>query len=153
MARKFILAGSFDPFTIGHADLVARALSLCDELMIGIGYNENKTGWIPVSERVRALKEFYAQEPKVKVEAYSCLTTDFAQAHHIDCMIRGVRNTTDYTYEVQLAEVNRHLTGIETILLFTEPELTSVSSTIVRELLHYGKDVSAFLPENLNIEP
>lgn len=69
MARKFILAGSFDPFTIGHADLVARALSLCDELMIGIGYNENKTGWIPVNERVRALKEFYAQEPKVKVEA------------------------------------------------------------------------------------
>ena len=150
MARKFILAGSFDPFTIGHADLVARALSLCDELMIGIGYNENKTGWIPVNERVRALKEFYAQEPKVKVEAYSCLTTDFAQSHHIDCMIRGVRNTTDYNYEVQLAEVNRHLTGIETILLPCKPELGHVSSSMVRELVHFGKDINEYLPQGLN---
>ena len=89
----------------------------------------------------------------MKVEAYSDLTIDFAARQDAKFIIRGIRTVRDFEYEETIADINRKLSGIETILLFTEPELTSVSSTIVRELLHYGKDVSAFLPENLNIEP
>lgn len=150
MTRKFILPGSFDPFTIGHADLVTRALSLCDELIIGIGYNESKTGWIPIGERVRALQEFYAKESRVQVEAYSCLTTDFAQSHNIGCIVRGVRNMTDYDYEVQMADVNQRLIGIETILLPCKPELACVSSSLVREFLHFGKEITPYIPTGLN---
>ncbi|MGN0234003.1 MAG: pantetheine-phosphate adenylyltransferase [Bacteroidaceae bacterium] len=149
MARRFILAGSFDPFTIGHADLVTRALSLCDELLIGIGCNESKAGWIPVDERVRALRELYSKESRVQVEAYSCLTTDFAQSRGIECIVRGVRNINDYNFEVQMAEINRRLTGMETILLPCRPELGHVSSSLVRELVYFGKDITPYLPTGL----
>ena len=91
MTKRFVLAGSFDPFTIGHADVAQRALALCDELVIGIGYNEHKTGWIPVEERLRAMRELYAHEPRVRVEKYSCLTVDFAQQTGACCIVRGVR--------------------------------------------------------------
>lgn len=150
MIHRFMLAGSFDPFTIGHADLARRALALCDELVIGVGYNERKAGWIPVDERVRALREYYAAQPQVSVEKYSCLTVDFARQHGITCLLRGVRSVSDYDYEMQMAEVNRALDSLDTLLLPAIPGLGHVSSSMVRELAHFGKDVTPYLPQGLH---
>ena len=146
MMRKGLFPGSFDPFTLGHADIVKRALELFDEVVIAVGYNEQKTGWMPVEERVAAIKKLYVDEPRIKVESYTGLTVDFAQAKGISAIVRGVRTTKDFEFEMQLADMNRRLTGIETILLPASPELASLSSSLVRELAHFGHDVSAFLP-------
>ena len=151
--RRAIFPGTFDPFTIGHYSVVKRALTFMDEIVVGIGVNDAQRTWFPTERRVEMIRQLYADEPRVKVEAYSDLTIDFAARQDAKFIIRGIRTVRDFEYEETIADINRKLSGIETILLFTEPELTSVSSTIVRELLHYGKDVSAFLPENLNIEP
>ena len=144
--RKGLFPGSFDPFTLGHADIVERALELFDEVVIAVGYNEQKAGWMPVEERVAAIKKLYVDEPRIKVESYTGLTVDFAQAKGISAIVRGVRTTKDFEFEMQLADMNRRLTGIETILLPASPELASLSSSLVRELAHFGHDVSAFLP-------
>ena len=132
--RVLLFPGSFDPFTKGHANLVERGLQLFDEVIIAIGFNEQKPGWLPIQERVDALRKLYANEPKVTVESYSGLTVDFAQQCGAKVILRGVRSVKDYEYEMQLADVNRQLSGIETILLFADPQLSAVSSSIVREL-------------------
>ena len=141
-----LFPGSFDPFTLGHADIVKRALALFDEVVIAIGYNEQKNGWKPVEERVASIKKIYADEPRIKVESYTGLTVDFAKERGINAIIRGVRTTKDFEYEMQMADVNRQLTGIETILLPASPQFASLSSSLVRELAHFGHDVSTFLP-------
>lgn len=148
--RVLLFPGSFDPFTKGHANLVERGLQLFDEVIIATGFNEQKPGWLPVQERVDALRKLYANEPKVTVESYSGLTVDFAQQCGAKVILRGVRSVKDYEYEMQLADVNRQLSGIETILLFADPQLSAVSSSIVRELAHFGKDIKPFLPEGLH---
>lgn len=148
--RVLLFPGSFDPFTKGHANLVERGLQLSDHVIIAIGFNEQKPGWLPVQERVDALRKLYANEPKVTVESYSGLTVDFAQQCGAKVILRGVRSVKDYEYEMQLADVNRQLSGIETILLFADPQLSAVSSSIVRELAHFGKDIKPFLPEGLH---
>ena len=98
------------------------------------------------------IQKLYADELRIKVEAYDGLTVDFAQSRGAQFIIRGIRTVRDFEYEETIADINRKLAGVETILLFTEPELTSVSSTIVRELLQFGKDVSDFLPEGMEID-
>lgn len=148
--KRVLFPGSFDPFTKGHANLVERSLQLFDHVIIAVGYNENKPGWIPVQERVSALKALYANEPRVTVESYSCLTVDFARQCGAKAILRGIRSVKDYEYEMQMADVNRQLSGIETILLFADPQLSAVSSSIVRELAHFGKDIKPFLPEGLH---
>ena len=150
--KRAIFPGTFDPFTIGHYSVVKRALTFMDEIIIGIGINDSKRTWFPTDKRVEMVKKLYADEPRVRVEAYDNLTVDFAIQHDAGFIIRGIRTVRDFEYEETIADINRKLAGIETILLFTEPELTSVSSTIVRELLHYGKDVNPFLPEGLDIK-
>ena len=146
MRGPVLFPGSFDPFTLGHADIVERALVFFDKVVIAIGYNENKVGWVPVEERLSTIRKLYADEPRVIVESYTGLTVDFAKEHGITVIIRGVRTTIDFEYEMQLADVNRQLTGIDTIFLPASPQLASLSSTVVRELAHFGHDVSAFLP-------
>lgn len=131
--------------------MVRRALTFMDEIIIGIGINESKRTWFPTEKRVEMIQKLYADEPRIKVEAYDGLTVDFAQSRGAQFIIRGIRTVRDFEYEETIADINRKLAGVETILLFTEPELTSISSTIVRELLQYGKDVSAFLPEGMKI--
>lgn len=149
--KKAVFPGSFDPFTLGHHSIVKRALSFMDEVIVGIGINEGKRSLIPVEKRVDMIRRLYADEPRVKVEAYSGLTVDFAREQAAEFIIRGIRTVKDFEYEEGIADINRKLTGIETIFLFTEPELASVSSSVVRELLHYGKDVSMFLPEGMEL--
>ena len=143
---KAIFPGTFDPFTVGHESVVRRALIFVDELVIGIGVNDNKRSHYDVERRLQTIRSYYRNEPRVQVEAYTDLTIDFARRVDAQLIIRGIRTVKDFEYEETIADINRKLTGIETILLFTEPELTAVSSTIVRELIKYGKDVSQFLP-------
>ena len=150
--KKVIFPGSFDPFTKGHADLVARALQIFDQVVVAIGYNEHKPGWIPVQERVDALKALYANEPRVTVESYTGLTVDFAKQCGATAILRGIRTVADYEYEMQLADVNKQLSGIETLLLFANPQYSSVSSSMVRELTHFGKDIQPFLPIGLHYD-
>ncbi len=146
MTKKGLFPGSFDPFTRGHADIVKRALGLFDEVIIAVGYNESKKGWLTPEERVRTISKLYADEPRITVESYTGLTVDFAREHGVTAIIRGVRTTADFEYEMQMADVNRQLAGIETILLPASPQLSSISSSIVRELAHFGRDVSSLLP-------
>lgn len=147
--RKAIFPGTFDPFTIGHYSIVTRSLTFMDEIVIGIGINENKNTYFPIEKRVEMIRKFYKNEPRIKVESYDCLTIDFARQVDARFIIRGIRTVKDFEYEETIADINRKLAGIETILLFTEPELTCVSSTIVRELLSYNKDISQFIPEGM----
>lgn len=149
--KKAIFPGTFDPFTIGHYSVVKRALTFMDEVIIGIGINEGKRTWFPTEKRVEMIRKLYADEPRIKVAAYTGLTVDFANEHGAKFIVRGIRTVRDFEYEETIADINRKLSGIETILLFTEPELTSVSSTIVRELLKFGKDVTPFLPKGLQL--
>ena len=146
---KLIFPGSFDPFTKGHESVARRALEFCDEMVIAVGYNGQKknSGLFSVEDRVKMISKFYHDEPRIKVIAYSTLTTDVARKMGCTHILRGVRTVIDFEYERQLADVNRHLTGIETILLFNEPAMAHITSTTVRELLIFGKDVKDFLPD------
>ena len=140
-----------DPFTLGHHSIVKRALTFMDEVIIGIGINESKRSLLSVEKRIESIRNVYADEPRVKVLAYSGLTVDFAREHGVEVIIRGIRTVKDFEYEEGIADINRKLSGIETVFLFTEPEYSAVSSSVVRELLHYGKDVSAFLPKGMEV--
>lgn len=139
--------GSFDPFTTGHQSLVDRGLELFDEIVIAVGISATK----PVAPEAMALRlepirRLYAGEPRVEITHYTGLTIDAARLHGCDFLLRGIRNTADMEYERSLADINRRISGIETVLLLTLPELSSVSSSTVRELMRYGHDVSEFLP-------
>lgn len=149
--RKAIFPGTFDPYTLGHHSIVKRALTFMDEVVVGIGINEGKHCLLPVEKRVEMIQRLYVDDPRVRVVAYSGLTVDFVKEQDAGFIVRGIRSVKDFEYEESIADINKKLSGIETIFLFTEPELSSVSSSVVRELLHYGKDVSMFLPEGMEI--
>ncbi len=147
MKKVAIFPGSFDPFTIGHASIVERGLPLFDEIVIGVGLNESKRALYAPAERVAAISRLYADEPRVRVESYDDLTIDFAHRVGAKFILRGLRSVKDFEYERDIANMNHRLSGIETVLLFTEPHYSSVSSSVVRELIAFGKDVSDFLPK------
>ena len=144
--RIAIFPGTFDPFTIGHDALVRRALNIVDELYIAIGINTEKRTMHTLEERMERIAALYQEVSRIHVVSYEGLTTDFAQSIGAQFIIRGVRSVVDFEYERNIADVNRMLTGIETILLISEPEYTAISSSIVRELAHFGKDISKYLP-------
>ena len=144
--RTAIFPGSFDPFTIGHDALVRRALDIVDELYIAIGINTEKRSMLTLEERIERISTLYKNEPRIHVVSYEGLTTDFAQSIGTRFIIRGVRNTIDFEYERNIADINRMLTGIDTILLISDPKHATISSSMVRELAHFGKDISAYLP-------
>lgn len=151
MARTALFPGSFDPFTKGHADIVQRGLTLFDHIVIGVGFNEQKTGFLPVEERVASLRALYANEPRVSVESYSCLTTDFAIQCEAQVILRGVRSIHDYEYEQTLADVNKRLSpSLETVFLMARPELNCYSSSTVRELAHFHHSIAEWMPEGLH---
>lgn len=145
--NKGLFVGSFDPFTIGHDSIVRRALPLFDHIIIGVGVNERKKYMLSAEERVKRIKRLYADEPKIEVRAYSDLTIDFARREQVTYIIKGVRSVKDFEYEREQADVNRLLSGVETIFLYAEPQLSSISSSMVRELQHFRRDISEFLPK------
>ncbi|MCI7088640.1 MAG: pantetheine-phosphate adenylyltransferase [Prevotella sp.] len=141
-----IFTGSFDPYTIGHDDILRRALPLFDHIVIGIGVNERKSYMQSAEERMKTIKAIYADEPKVEVKTYNDLTIDFARRENASYIIKGVRSVKDFEYERDQADINRQLSGIETLLFYADPRYSAVSSSMVRELIHFGQDVSRFLP-------
>lgn len=145
--KRVVFPGTFDPFTVGHQSLIARALRFADELIVAIGVNTCKQSYFPLEKRIRCIERIYRNEPRIKVISYDSLTVDFAGKVKADFILRGVRTVSDFEYEKNMADVNRKLTAVDTLLLFAEPEYAYISSGIVRELLSFGKDISGFVPE------
>ncbi len=141
-----LFPGSFDPFTKGHHDIVKRGVQMFDRVVIGIGRNTSKKTSQTVEERCKNIAALFADEPRVSVQIYDTLTVDFAKEIGAQFILRGVRNAADFEYEQQIAYVNKKMTGVETVLLFSDAELINLSSSLVRELQAFGKDVSEFLP-------
>ncbi len=144
--RVALFPGSFDPFTRGHQAIVERALPLFDKLVIAIGVNRAKKGWMPVEERLAQLKALYADEPRVEVIAYETLTMDLAKEYDAKYVLRGVRSMADFEYERTIADANRKIGGLETIFLISDADTAHISSSLVRELAAFGHDVSDLLP-------
>ena len=143
-----VFVGSFNPFTIGHDSIVRRAVPLFDRLVIGVvGDNVHKPDMPSAEERMQVIRDLYAEEQRIEVKPYHGLAMDFAKAEGALYIIKGVRSVSDFEYEQWQADFNRRIGGIETILLYTEPELSSVSSSALRELQHFGVDISPFLPK------
>lgn len=143
--RTAIFPGSFNPFTIGHADIVERGLEIFDRIVIAVGYNAGK----PAADAEAAAEEIrhiYSGRSEIEVVVYSCLTIQLARQMGAGFIIRGVRSVKDFEYERDLATVNMQLSGIESVILFSRPELAALSSSMVRELAAYGQDVSPYLP-------
>ncbi len=149
--KKAIFPGSFDPFTIGHYNVVMRGLELFDHITIAIGTNQNKKGYFDLEQRIRMIEQAFANEPRVRVQSYNCLTVDYAQQIQATQMLRGLRTVADFEYERSIADANKHISGIDTVLLLTDAQYSFVSSSMVRELHAYGKDISAFLPEGVTL--
>ena len=151
--KTALFTGTFNPFTIGHADIVERALKIFDQIVIGIGYNPDKGSkedfMSPeIEERVTQIRKVYENDPRVIVEAYSDLTVDLAERHNAVAIVKGVRSIKDYEYERDQADFNRLLSnGLDTILFYSRPEFSALSSSMVRTLEMFGKDVSRFLPK------
>ncbi|MBP3777045.1 MAG: pantetheine-phosphate adenylyltransferase [Prevotella sp.] len=146
-----VFVGSFDPFTVGHDSIVTRALGLFDRLVIGVvGDQVHKPNMAPATERMQAIQELYADEARIKVKPYYGLAVDFAKEQSAQYIVKGVRSVKDFEYEREQADINRQISGIETILLFAEPQYASVSSSVVRELRHFGRSVDEFLPKRRN---
>lgn len=149
--RIALFPGTFDPFTIGHESLVRRGLELMDKIVIAIGVNEAKNSYFSLEKRLDIIRQLYKDNDRVIVESYDSLTIDFAKHVNAKYILRGIRSVVDFEYEKTIADMNRTISGIETFVLFTEPSLTHVSSTLVRELLRYGHDVSEFIPKGVEI--
>ena len=146
MAKIALFPGSFDPFTKGHQNIVERALPLFDHLVIGIGRNTTKQTLYTPEERQQQIAALFANEPRIDVQIYDVLTVDFAKSVGAQYVLRGVRTMADFEYERTIADVNKRLAGLETVLLFADADTASISSSLVRELKAFGKDVTDFLP-------
>jgi pantetheine-phosphate adenylyltransferase len=151
MKRIAIFPGSFDPFTKGHEDIVIRSLNLFDEVVVGIGFNSAKNKrYFDIEFMVEKIQTTFKDRPEVSVVVYNELTSTLARSMNAQYLVRGLRNTTDFEYENSISQVNKHLNNdLETVFLITSPELSSISSTIIREVHRYGGDVQAFLPYQL----
>ena len=152
MERTGIFVGTFNPFTVGHHSIVRRVLPLFDRLVIGVvGDHVQKQGLPPAEERVQAIAAVYAREQRVSVKAYHGLAVDFARSEGARFIVKGVRSVKDFEYEREQADVNRMISAgeVETLLVCAEPHLSSISSSVVRELQHFGIDTASLTPDNL----
>ena len=149
--RSAVFAGTFNPFTIGHADIVRRALEIFDSVHICVGVNLAKQASHEADEqRARSIKALWADDPRVTAECWGGLTADYAAKVGASHLLRGVRSVKDYEYERDMADANRAISGLDTVILFAAPELAFVTSSLVRELQAHGKDASRLLPLNLS---
>ena len=152
--KTALFPGSFDPFTIGHYDIVLRSLALFDNIVIGIGINSNKKYMFDLETRIANIKNVFADEPRVSVEKYDGLTIDFARQCGACCIVRGIRTNSDFEYEQQLAQINQTLSQqhIDTIFLCSQPQHSMISSSFVRELNKFGQDITPFLPPQKDLK-
>lgn len=145
--RIGVFTGTFDPFTIGHQNIADRALKLFDELYIAVAVSKRKNTQKEIDERQKSIETLYAGNDSVKVITYCDLTAEMCRRIGADTIVRGVRSLKDFEYEREQADINKQLGAVETLLLFAEPRFESISSTLVRELKFFGRDVTEFLPE------
>ncbi|MDY6122320.1 MAG: pantetheine-phosphate adenylyltransferase [Porphyromonas sp.] len=153
MQTTAFYAGSFDPFTRGHADIVERSLALFDNVIIAIGINDSKQCLFTPEERVKQISCFYQEHPRIQVLAYDTLTVDIAAKMGASVLVRGVRSGADMELERTLADLNRHIARMETVILPASQQLSHISSSVVRELLRFGHDVTDFLPKGFDLNP
>ncbi|MBI2275518.1 MAG: pantetheine-phosphate adenylyltransferase [Chitinophagaceae bacterium] len=152
MERICLFPGTFDPVTLGHVDIINRALPLFDKIYVGIGINSSKSPMFTAEQRMHWFSEIYKDEPRVQSVVYDGLTVNYCRIIHAGFILRGIRYVSDFEYEKTIADANRTLDkNIETIFLTGEPKYTSVASTIVRDIIRNGGDASPFLPEAVNI--
>lgn len=149
--KRAIFPGTFDPFTIGHYSIVKRGLNIFDEIIVAIGINQTKKTLFSVEKRMEIAEQAFQGESRVKVVSYDSLTVDFATSVDAHFILRGLRSVGDFEYERTIGDTNRILTGIETVILFTEATYSHISSTVARDLISYGKDISNFLPPNVKL--
>lgn len=153
MKKIAVFPGSFDPFTIGHEDIVHRALDLFDEIIIGIGNNSEKKYLFSIEKRIQWLENIFAGEKKISVKSYNGLTVDFCKSVAATYIVRGIRSSVDYEFEKSIAQMNQAMNPkIETVFLVSKPELSAISSTIVRDIIRHGGDVSQFVPKGINLK-
>jgi pantetheine-phosphate adenylyltransferase len=146
MARA-VCPGSFDPPTRGHLDVVARAAALFDEVVVAVLVNKSKKSLFTVDERMEMLSKITAEHPNVSVGSFHGLLVDYCQEHGIRAIVKGLRAVTDFDYELQMAQMNQRLSGVDTLFLSASPEYSFVSSSLVKEVATYGGDVAHLLPE------
>jgi pantetheine-phosphate adenylyltransferase len=152
MEKIAVFPGSFDPFTLGHESIVRRALPLFDQIIIMIGYNSNKMAFYPLEKRKDWIKRVFEDEPKIKVGKFEGLTVDYCKKVHAQYILRGLRTAADFEYERGIAQINKQMhPDIETVFLLTSPEYTSITSTIVRDILRHKGDASIFLPSKIKL--
>ena len=149
--RKAVFPGSFDPFTLGHLDILKRSLPLFDEIIVGIGKNIEKKTMFSESERIPLNENYFSDEPKIKVQSYSGLTIDFCKENGANFILRGIRNNGDFEFEKAIARTNRKLSKIETVFLLTSAKTSFISSSIVRELILNKGDFQLLVPDSVKI--
>lgn len=147
--RRMMYPGSFDPVTRGHMDIITRASALCDELIVAVMHNPDKRGAFPAAQRVRLLEKACAHLPNVRVVAHSGLTVECARENGAQCLVRGVRPLGDFETEYGMAQVNRMLGGVETLMMTTSEACASISSSIVRQIASFGGDIDNLVPDGL----
>ncbi|CAM3299040.1 pantetheine-phosphate adenylyltransferase [Aequorivita lipolytica] len=144
--RRAVFPGTFDPITLGHVDIIKRALPLFDELIIAIGVNADKKTMFSLEERISFIEKTFDSEGKIKVKSYTGLTAKFCISEEAQFIVRGLRNTTDLNYEQPIAQTNYKLTQVESIFLICSPEVSNISSTIVRDVMRYDGNYSSLVP-------
>jgi pantetheine-phosphate adenylyltransferase len=145
--RKAVFPGSFDPITLGHVDIIKRALPLFDEIILAIGTNSAKKYMFSLEQRITFIKNTFKNNPKITVTSYQGLTINFCKENNIDFILRGLRNPADFEFEKAIAQTNRKLAGIETVFLLTGADTSFISSSIVRDILRHDGDVSLLVPK------
>jgi len=153
MSKIALFPGSFDPITTGHIDIITRGLDLFDKIIVGIGNNAQKNYMFPINDRIQFVKDSLKEYPQVEVMPYDGLTVDFCKTIHAHFILRCVRNAIDFEYEKSIAQMNHAVeSSIETVFLITSPQYAPISSTIVRDLIRHGADVSAFVGEGVKLK-
>jgi pantetheine-phosphate adenylyltransferase len=145
--KKAIFPGSFDPITLGHCDIIKRALPLFDEIVLAIGVNSSKKYMFSLEERIFFLEKTFRDEPKISITKYKGLTVDFCKKENASFILRGLRNPADFEFEKAIAQTNRLIAGVDTVFLLTSADTSYISSSIVRDILRNGGDISLLVPE------
>ena len=151
MMKKAVFPGSFDPITLGHVDLNYRGLEIFDEIIIAIGVNADKKQLFSLEDKIQQIINTFVNEPRIKVASYKGLTIDFCKSVNSKYILRGLRNSSDFNYEQSIAQTNSSLSSIESVFLISSPQLTHISSTIVRDIIRNGGDYKSLVPESVII--
>jgi pantetheine-phosphate adenylyltransferase len=148
--RRAVCPGSFDPVTNGHVDVINRAAALYDELVVAVLVNPGKAGLFSVDERMELLREAVAHLPNVSIDSFQGLLVDYCRGHDIPVIVKGLRAVSDFEYELQMAQMNRELAGVETLFVPTAPQVGHLSSSLVKQVAQFGGDVSHLVPKAVN---